>query len=454
MNLRNSISRLVSEEVFYKAVLIMLVGLPVVELITEILVNYTDALIPSFFQPQIISLFGILGTFLTILYLLTLPREKRKLRLADIFYFTLLFFMVISAVFSLNPGVYSGGYPFYCEHPLHFLAYYWLYFAGTLIDKKQYRKNILFAFTGVALLEGVFAFFQTYDIELSYSLYYHAERTAYGLTQNSNFYGGMCVIFVSAVSGMYIFADNIVDAKIKEYGLLAVASFLFYTLLGSRARLAWIGIVGLIIFYFISLFVMYRKAEDKAVIKAAVRRALILLGAFVAVFGIAFFFTDYISEVMVRSYWEFANGDIEKMGTDRIYNWKMGLSNVPANWLTGVGLDNYRYVFISAPDYMEGMYLQDKAHNEYIHILVTQGVPSLINYLTLLILTASRTVKNIIKENAPEKRALAWIFLGIFIAYCAQALFNSSVNYVVIYFWLVIGLMAPRNVIKVNKSSN
>ena len=103
---------------------------------------------------------------------------------------------------------------------------------------------------------------------------------------------------------------------------------------------------------------------------------------------------------------------------------------------------------------MEGMYLQDKAHNEYIHILVTQGVPSLINYLTLLILTASRTVKNIIKENAPEKRALAWIFLGIFIAYCAQALFNSSVNYVVIYFWLVIGLLAPRNVIKVNKSSN
>ena len=85
MNLRNSISRLVSEEVFYKAVLIMLVGLPVVELITEILVNYTDALIPSFFQPQIISLFGIFGTFLTILYLLTLPREKRKLRLADIF---------------------------------------------------------------------------------------------------------------------------------------------------------------------------------------------------------------------------------------------------------------------------------------------------------------------------------------------------------------------------------
>lgn len=454
MSLKKSISRLVSEEIFYKAVLIMLVGLPIVELITEVLCNYTELLIPSFFQPQIISLFGIFGTFLTILYWLTLPKEKRKLRIADVFYITLLFFMVISAVFSLNPGVYSAGYPFYCEHPLHFLAYYWLYFAGTLIDKKQYRKNILYAFTGVALLEGVFAFLQTYDIELSYSLYYHAERTAYGLTQNSNFYGGMCVIFVAAVSGMYIFADHIVDAKIKEYGLLAVAAFLFYTLLGSRARLAWIGIAALIVFYFVSLLIMYKKAKDKKVIKAAVKRALILLGAYVVVFGIAFFFTDYISEVMVRSYWEVANGDVEKMGTDRIYNWKMGLSNVPAHWLTGVGLDNYRYVFISAPDYKEGMYLQDKAHNEYIHILVTQGVPSLINYLALLIVTATHTVKNIIKETAPEKRALAWTFLGMFIAYCAQALFNSSVNYVVIYFWLTIGLIAPRGVIKVNKSYN
>ena len=149
-------------------------------------------------------------------------------RIADIFYLTLVFFMVISAVFSLNPGEYSAGYVFYCENPMHFLAYYWLYFAGTLIDNAKYRKNLLFVFIAVALFESIFAFLQTFDIELSYSLYYHTSRTAYGLTQNSNFYGGMCILFIACISGVYIFADNIIDSKLKDYVLPAAAGFIFF----------------------------------------------------------------------------------------------------------------------------------------------------------------------------------------------------------------------------------
>ena len=183
---RNSIlGRFISEEVFYKAVVALLVGLPVLEFFTEILCRFNDDIIPSFFQPQLLSLFGILGTLMTALYWISTIVEKRKLRIADIFYLTLVFFMVISAVFSLNPGEYSAGYVFYCENPMHFLTYYWLYFAGTLIDNVKYRKNLLFAFIGVALFESIFAFLQTFDIELSYSLYYHTSRTAYGLTRTA-----------------------------------------------------------------------------------------------------------------------------------------------------------------------------------------------------------------------------------------------------------------------------
>lgn len=446
MSLRNSIGNLVSEKAFYRASAILLSGLPVVEVITEIIVRFDDRIIPSFFLPQVTGLFGIFGALITILYWLTIERGKRKLRIADIFYFTLLFFMILSAVCSRNPGVYSEGDYFYCENPLHFLAYYWLYFAGTLIDDPKYRKNLLYLFAGVAVLEGIFAFLQTFNIELSYSLYYYTEHTAYGLTQNSNYYGGLCVVLIAGISGMYFFSDYVTDSKYMKYVLPAVLAFLFYTMLGSRARLAWVGFAGLVVFYVISFAIMYRK--DKETVKPALKRSLVLLAVFSAVFLIAFFFTDYIREAAVRSYWEVANGDVEKVGSDRIYNWKMGLASVPDNWLTGVGLDNYSYVFRADPEY----YTQAKAHNEYLHVLVTQGVPAVINYLALLIYAGAGAVKSVVNDTSKVRRILTWIFLGMFITYCVQALFNGSVTYVAVYFWLIIGLITPRTVIRPNKN--
>ena len=299
------------------------------------------------------------------------------------------------------------------------------------------------------MLEGIFGFLQTFDIELSYSVFYHVARTAYGLTQNSNFYAGMCVLFVAGVTGMYIFADKFFDSKIKEYAFLAFAGFLFYTMMGSRARLAWVGFASMAVFYVISLIVMYKK--DKVYLKPAVRRALIISGVYLAVLLIVFFFIDYIREIVVRSYWEVANGDVDKMGSDRLYNWRKGLEQVPKHWLTGVGLDNYRYVFVSCPDYQEGMYLQDKAHNEFLHVMVTQGIPSLINYLAILVYAGVGAVKIILKETDVKKRTIIWILLGMMITYIVQAQFNCGIPYIAIYYWIVVGLITPRTVILSNK---
>ena len=450
MNLRNSIRSICSEKAFYMSVIGLLVALPLAEFITEIIWRFNEDIMPSFFQPQILMAFGIIGTLLTVLYWVSADYGRRKFRIADVFYFTLLFFMILSAVFSKNPGEYSRGYAFYCENPLHFLAYYWLYFAGTLIDDKKYRRNILFVYLGVALFQGIFAFLQTFNIELAYCPSYHAERAAYGLTQNSNFFAGLCLVFAACASGVYIFADELNIPKKMRYLILVLAAFLFYVMLGSRARLAWVGFAGLLIFYIISMAVMFRK--DKESVRAPLKRSLILAGCFLAVFLAALFFTDYIREATVRSYWEVANGDVDKIGSDRIYNWKMGLSSVPGHWLTGVGLDNYSYVFLSDPGYQFGMYVQEKGHNEYLHTMVTQGVPALINYLALLIYACGGAVKSILKRSSGEERAVTWILLGMFASYAVQAFFNSSIINVVVYFWFVIGLITPRTVIKPDKN--
>ena len=444
MEQKSLVNSLISEKAFYMTVIILITGLPVVELITEILFMFDESFIPSSIEPIVLAAFGVMGTLLTVLYLCVTISKNRKLRTADIFYFTLIFFMVISAVFSHDPGVYCGGDTNRCENPLHFLAYFWMFFAGSLIDTWKYRRNIILSFLGVSILEGIFAFLQTFNIELAFSYLYRADRSAYGLTQNSNYYGALCVIFVAAIAGLYIFADQTVKSKAFRIALPAIAAFVFYTMLGSRARLAWVGFAALVIFYVISLIVMIRKSKDKAEIKPAVKRSLIILGVFTAVFLFAFFFTDYIREVAVRSYWEVANGKPEMMGSKRFYIWDMAVKSIPQNWLTGVGLDNFQHVFLSSPDFSEDMYFKDKAHNEYLQILVTQGIPALINYLALLIFTCVGAVKNILNETSKEKRAVTWILLGALIGYAAQAFFNNSITYVVIYFWLIIGLLIPR----------
>ena len=450
MDSKSGLSSIFTEKLFYRAVVGLIISLPIIEIFTEIACKFDENIIPLFFVPLVLAIFGVISTIFILFYWVKVLQSRRRFRYSDIFYFTLVFFMVVSAVFSQNPGTFAAGYILYSENPPIFLAYYALFLAGTLIDNEKYRIRIMLSFVFVAILEGVFGFLQTFDIEFSYCLFYHASRAAYGLTQNSNFYGGMCVLFVACVSGLFIFADYFFNSKLIEYALLFAAAFLYYTMLGSRARLAWVGFGALVVFYMISLIIMYRK--DRSALKPAVRRSLILLGAFFVVTCIVFFFTDYIREAAVRSYWEVANQNVDKMGSDRIYNWRKGLENVPKHWLTGVGLDNYRYVFVSDPGFKEGMYVQDKGHNEYIHILVTQGIPALINYLALLIYAGVGAVKNILKETSKKKRAICWILLGMFVTYCLQALFNSSIPYVVIHFWLVIGLIAPRNVISRNKN--
>lgn len=436
--------KLISEKVFYRSVMALIIGMPVIEVLTEILSRFSE-IFPLFFAPMVISLFGVYGTSITVLYWYTSFKQKRKLRTADIFYLTLIFFMVISAVFSRSPGVYSNPVLNRREEPMIFLAYFWLFFAGTLIDNIIYRKRILSACIAVAILEGIPAFFQTFNIELSYSWLYRADRSAYGLTQNSNYYGCLAVFLIACITGVYIFSEDLVTSKITRYSLPPIAAFVFYTMLGSRARLAWVGFCMLAVFYVISLIIMCRKNRGSKDMKPAVRRALIILAAYAAVFLIAFFFTDYIREVTVRSYWEVANGNTEKMGSDRIYVWQWGLKSVPKHWLTGVGLDNYQYVFDSSPDYVEGMHRKDKAHNEYLHILVTQGIPALINYLTLLIYTCVGAVRSVLTEDSREKRAVTWTLLGMIATYAASAFFNISVPYVVIYFWLAVGLAIPRS---------
>ena len=136
---------------------------------------------------------------------------------------------------------------------------------------------------------------------------------------------------------------------------------------------------------------------------------------------------------------ELSSGNINNIGSYRLFIWREGLETVPHYWYIGTGLDNYVYSFFwDNPDYTG--YYQDKGHNEYIHILVTQGIFALTTWLTLIFYNLVTSTKRFFYTNNDETK-ITFILIVMYGGYLCQALANSSVTNVAIYNWIITGLL-------------
>jgi O-antigen ligase len=87
----------------------------------------------------------------------------------------------------------------------------------------------------------------------------------------------------------------------------------------------------------------------------------------------------------------------------------------------------------------------DKAHNEYLQIAVTLGIPALLVYLFFtahVLLTGLKAASRMKGEN----QILLFGLLAICIGYLTQAFFNISVITVAPFFWVILGILYHRSV--------
>lgn len=452
--LKPSTYQKIQDQIFCYMSMALLVLLPVVEVIFEFLrkfkVGSFRRFTPSKYQAHIIKYFAIVLTAVIVISFIMRIIKGFKLYVADIFYVTLTVFMLLSMIFSVNYGVFAGGSEYYCEWPMHFMCYYGLFYAGSMIKDPALRKKLLYSLVFVALLEGVIAYFQTFDWEITYCLFRddRVSKTTYGTVQNTNFYGTLSTVLTAVTAGLFIFSKKLFKSNIFKWIIYAVSLLVFYTLLASQARLAWLGMIGLVFTYVVSLLVMRKKSNiDKETLRDITNGCLVILIGYLAVTIITVMFTPYIvSRVEYTAEHDtLASITDEGFGSGRGWIWKVALYATKNHPITGIGLDNLGQAFREMPTYIEGVSrVQDKGHNEYIHTLATQGIPALINYLALLVYSVTGVVKAIIGEKDEEKRSILWICLGVVAAYLAQALLSSSVMNVAIYFWIFLGLITPR----------
>ena len=124
----------------------------------------------------------------------------------------------------------------------------------------------------------------------------------------------------------------------------------------------------------------------------------------------------------------------DNFGTGRIYIWKNTLEKIQENYLFGVGIDNFSLAFDnSLIDGISG-FMVDKAHNEYLQIMLCEGVIKGILYIVFLLIIF---FKNLVKKK--DKLTFA-LFLS-FTCYCIQAFFNISVTRVFPLFFIILGLL-------------
>lgn len=124
----------------------------------------------------------------------------------------------------------------------------------------------------------------------------------------------------------------------------------------------------------------------------------------------------------------------DSFGSYRLGVWRQTLQLSREHLLLGNGPDTFWYAFrehlqkagVSFPESF------DNPHNEYLALLVNDGLPALLCYLLLLFSTLRRCRRN------PRQ----WALLAGLTAYAAQGIFSFSICIVAPMFWAALGMGA------------
>ena len=135
---------------------------------------------------------------------------------------------------------------------------------------------------------------------------------------------------------------------------------------------------------------------------------------------------------------EILHGNIDdEFGTNRVFIWKNGLKSFVNHPMIGSGPDTFAQAFPEEAHWHYGEYY-DKAHNEYLQILVCQGIIGFMGYMAYLGGIFLTSVKKAFKN--PVIMAVLAAFTG----YCVQAFFNISVPITSQALWVFAGILVNK----------
>lgn len=321
----------------------------------------------------------------------------------------------------------------------------YIYIIVYLCAKKYMSENSVKIFANVmfyiSMIIGILGIAQLYVVNLGTSPIFN--KGISGTFGNSNFFGS----YISLVLPIAI-AIFIIKANIKSFIL---SNVMFWNMISSGTRSAWVAFAVVAILGLVYLITQKNKDYYK--------RTGILLVCFIAIF--MFLFNGFgfrkgtktttnlkISQIGREIKDAAKTGNTNKMGSNRVEIWKMTLKLISKKPIFGCGTDNLKRgsLIYCTDDTMKFLNrtnaIADKAHNEYLQIAATLGVPALIVYLIFLGMILIPKLKLMFKHNA-----YLVIMLSI-ISYLVQAFFNISTIGIAPLFWMMLGICDNKNVVE------
>ncbi len=385
-----------------------------------------------FYLPKVIAL----SVMITLFYLKLIMNRKALLSFVrlDSVTWLLLFYLLtlsISVSFALNTALALYGKPLREEGLFTILLYISTFLMARHVIPTQ-RLYRYFLVTGLIL--SCYGISQYLGFDPVPRDWLRSNWTSsFSTFGNPNFFGSFLVLILP-LSMFFVF---------KRPHILTSMSYtlIFFALLTSRTRGAWVGALFAFVSYFMIIFLLkhWSKQTTKALVYLIMSSLLALVVFQILspdVFGLE------ISSIVTDAKKVVTNdSDVVHAGSNRMYIWLKTLELVTEQPLTGVGLENLQIAFVS--QYKDDMLAQlgrvmfvDKAHNEYLHIAVTAGIPALIIYLGFLFRIARKYTKRLAQSE---------VYLALtasLIGYLTQAFFNISVVSVAFIFWAFLGLFA------------
>lgn len=371
-----------------------------------------------------------------IVFIAICVKKHYKKSIIHLFIVLIAVFGVISVVFALNQDVALNGYTKRNEGLFSILYYLSILLLSSFVSK-DYKKVLVKCILVCGAFHAIYAICQIYEwlnVKTYTHTYSHFDETlntvvrntriwALGCTTNPNVFGAYMLICISYAIGFFI--DNKKLIKKIIFGLL-IALFMFGIMISNCMS----AVVGLA---FVGIFVLVYSIKNKLFKELIIIFSII---ASMAGLAIALDKTKLVRDVKrtADQSLELVKGNADdSYGTNRIFIWKETLKVVPKYLLHGAGIDNFYYAFDGGPIIYRNMAF-DKAHNEYLQTLVTQGIFALISYLALYGYISIKGIKKCFKNKE------TYLILPV-LGYLVHAFFAFSVIELAPIFYMALGLV-------------
>ena len=371
----------------------------------------------------IIPFFTNLFISILIIWYYKFVKKKYKFNILDILVLLLCIFAIISTIFAYRVDYAIMGSPERYEGIIAIIYYLTLFYITSFI-KKENKKKIayLILFTGV--VQAVIGFLQMIESPLVEKVTHRGDIWAVGFTGNPNFFGSYMTLSIGFAIGLFVDEKN----KNIKWILGIIIGIITVGLLVSDAMSAIVGLFTILVFT--TIYCINNKKIKEIIIIVTIFLSLLLVLHFTQNTKLVKDIVKTKNETV-----EIAKGNInDSYGTHRIEIWKRTIEKVPNYLLHGVGIDNYLFVFDGGSLKIKESSF-DKAHNELLQILITQGIFCFICYVTFYGIIVVKGIKYTFKKKE------IYLLLPV-VGYLVQAMFNISVIEVAPIFFISLGLLS------------